>query len=69
MNPDLLALAEPLLVFGLLVVFIHWQFRELRQRAEARAKDAREQAAREAAEDAAGEGRPPSDDPPRHPPG
>lgn len=58
MSADMLALAEPILVFGLLVVFMHFQFRELRQRAEAR-----EKAAREAAPEAS------SDDPPGHPPG
>lgn len=43
------ALLEPILVFVGLIVFMHWQFRELDQRARAR-KEAAEAEARKAAE-------------------
>lgn len=75
MDASWLGLAEPILVFGGLLLFMHWQFRELRQRAKAREREAAEQQAREAAASAGSDGPEasrspaPSHEPARHPPG
>jgi hypothetical protein len=73
MDATILGLAEPLLVFGGLVLFMLWQFRELRQRAKARERATREaehvEAAAAGTAEAGGAGPRPSDEPPRHPPG